>query len=234
MDKEKVFWQFLRDLKYLGDDVKGQVIYGGCSWREPSPIPGAVRRLKELNWEDIDDSLASVLCNEIAKTKLKNKVAELFDYHKYGLDLDCSADEKERFYAGWLNRFFLICAEAGMADMFEEKEEKDTTDSGSSEPQGGVDINDIPEDIYSLFKPTFNNKGIIQQKARDVAKEYLDKVRGCSLSVCAHTYNREYGRKGKAITGNEWGHKKKKLYDFLVSHTDAKEINSKRFARLLK
>lgn len=181
MDKEKIFWQFLRDLKYLGDDVKGQVIYGGCSWREPSPIPGAVRRLKELNWEDIDDGLASVLCNEIAKTKLKNKVAELFDYHKYGLDLDCSADEKERFYAGWLNRFFLICAEAGMADMFEDK---DTADSGSSEPQ------QYTEGLLDLFKGRvdlieslrYKDRGTVVSKVREWGRKGLIKNVGDRLA----------------------------------------------------
>ena len=81
--------------------------------------------------------------------------------------------------------------------------------------------------IISLFIPTFKENGILDKSNRVLAKEYLDRVRGCSLSVCASVYNEEYGAKGKAIIGNKWGKKKKVLYDFLVQHngaiTDIKE-----------
>ena len=91
----------------------------------------------------------------------------------------------------------------------------------------GIDKEQIPEKILSLFLPTFKENGILDKNNRVLAKEYLDSVRGCSLSVCATVYNEEYGAKGKAIIGNKWGKKKKVLYDFLVQHngaiTDIKE-----------
>ena len=69
----------------------------------------------------------------------------------------------------------------------------------------GIDKEQIPEKILSLFLPTFKENGILDKNNRVLAKEYLDSVRGCSLSVCASVYNEEYGAKGKAIIGNKWG-----------------------------
>ena len=112
--------------------------------------------------------------------------------------------------------------------------EQDKTGTGDNEPQqGGIGIKDMPKDVYSLFKPTYKENGAMKMTAKEVAKEYFDKVRGCSLSVCASVYNKEYGAKGKAITGDEWRHNKRKLYNYLNSdRTD--ELTSKQFARLLK
>lgn len=113
---------------------------------------------------------------------------------------------------------------------------KDETDTGDNEPQqGGIDAKEIPDSIVSIFKPTFKDNGIIDKNSRNVAKEYLDSVRGCSLSVCADVYNEEYGAKGKAITGKEWGKKKKVLYNFLVEHIGAaKDIVERTFDNKLE
>ena len=49
MSNETLFWGFIDDLKVLGDDVKAQVLFGGCRWGEPSPIPAIVERLSKLD-----------------------------------------------------------------------------------------------------------------------------------------------------------------------------------------
>ena len=98
----------------------------------------------------------------------------------------------------------------------------------------GIDKEQIPEKILSLFLPTFKENGILDKNNRVLAKEYLDSVRGCSLSVCASVYNEEYGAKGKAIIGNKWGKKKKVLYDFLVQHNGAiTDIQERTFGNYL-
>ena len=98
----------------------------------------------------------------------------------------------------------------------------------------GIDKEQIPEKIISLFIPTRKENGIINKSSRVLAKEYLDRVRGCSLSVCATVYNDEYGAKGKAVIGKDWGKKKGFLYDFLLEHNGAtKNIEKRTFGNYL-
>ena len=99
----------------------------------------------------------------------------------------------------------------------------------------GIDKEQIPEKIISLFIPTRKENGIINKSSRVLAKEYLDRVRGCSLSVCATVYNDEYGAKGKAVIGKDWGKKKGFLYDFLLEHNVAtKNLDIRTFGNYLK
>lgn len=115
-----------------------------------------------------------------------------------------------------------------LINKYTKQDETDTDDNVMM--SGGIDAKEIPNKIISLFKPTFKDNGILDKSSKNLAKEYLDKVRGCSLSVCANVYNEEYGAKGKAITGNEWGKKKKVLYNFLVDHIGvAKDIQERTF-----
>lgn len=112
IDKAKTFWSFIDDLKILGDDVKALVLYGGCRWGEPSPIPGVVERLSKLDYRDIENIFPDVICNDVAKTRLKNEVGNIYNYH-----LECSQDlaysdiDKVALYAGWLNRLLCLCGD---------------------------------------------------------------------------------------------------------------------------
>ena len=118
MSNETLFWGFLDDLKTLGDDVKAQVLFGGCRWGEPSPIPDVVERLSKLDYKEIENTFPMVICNDMAKKRLQEEVCLLFNYHS-----ECSQDlayleiDKVSLYARWLNRFILICGKFGMADI---------------------------------------------------------------------------------------------------------------------
>lgn len=225
MSNETLFWGFIDDLKTLGDDVKAQVLFGGCRWGEPSPIPDVVERLSKLDYKEIENIFPMVICNDMAKNRLQEEVCLLFNYHsECSQDLAYSEIDKVSLYAKWLNRFILICGKNRMKNLLPLSKQDDSDKETISE---GIDIAQIPDKIISLFIPTFKENGILDKSNRVLAKEYLDSVRGCSLSVCATVYNEEYGAKGKAIIGNKWGKKKKVLYDFLVQHngaiTDIKE-----------
>ena len=231
IDKEKTYWQFIRDLKMLGDDVKSLVLYGGCRWGEPSPIPAIVERLSKLDWGDVASSLMYMKSIGMTRDDFKNDVKDIYNYH-----LECSQDlaysdiDRVALYARRLNRFILICGEKGMGGIIPLSKQDETDTGDNVMMSGGIDAKDIPNKIISLFKPTFKDNGILDKSSKNLAKEYLDKVRGCSLSVCANVYNEEYGAKGKAITGNEWGKKKKVLYNFLVDHIGvAKDIKERTF-----
>ena len=112
IDKAKTFWSFIDDLKILGDDVKALVLYGGCRWGEPSPIPGVVERLSKLDYRNIENIFPDVICNDVAKTRLKNEVENIYNYH-----LECSQDlaysdiDKVALYARWLNRLLCLCGD---------------------------------------------------------------------------------------------------------------------------
>lgn len=118
IDKEKIYWQFIRDLKILGDDVKSLVLYGGCRWGEPSPIPAIVERLSKLDWGDVASSLMYMKSIGMTRDDFKNDVKDIYNYH-----LDCSQDlaysdiDRVALYAKWLNRFILICGKFGMYDV---------------------------------------------------------------------------------------------------------------------
>ena len=118
MGNETLFWGFIDDLKVLGDDVKAQVLFGGCRWGEPSPIPDVVERLSKLDYKEIENTFPMVICNDMAKKRLQEEVCLLFNYHS-----ECSQDlayleiDKVSLYARWLNRFILICGKFGMADI---------------------------------------------------------------------------------------------------------------------
>ena len=118
MSNETLFWGFLDDLKILGDDVKAQVLFGGCRWGEPSPIPAIVERLSKLDYKEIENTFPMVICNDMAKKRLQEEVCLLFNYHsECSQDLAYSEIDKVSLYARWLNRFILICGKFGMADI---------------------------------------------------------------------------------------------------------------------
>ena len=118
MSNETLFWGFLDDLKILGDDVKAQVLFGGCRWGEPSPIPAIVERLSKLDYKEIENIFPMVICNDMAKKRLQEEVCLLFNYHsECSQDLAYSEIDKVSLYARWLNRFILICGKFGMADI---------------------------------------------------------------------------------------------------------------------
>lgn len=131
MSSEIKFWSFIDDLKLLGDDVKSLVLYGGCRWSEPSPIPAIVERLSKLDYRDIENIFPYVICNDVAKTRLKNEVENIYNYH-----LECSQDlaysdiDRVALYAKWLNRFILICGKFGMYDVIPLSKH-----TGDNEPQ---------------------------------------------------------------------------------------------------
>ena len=131
MSSEIKFWSFIDDLKLLGDDVKSLVLYGGCRWSEPSPIPAIVERLSKLDYRDIENIFPYVICNDLAKTRLKNEVENIYNYH-----LECSQDlaysdiNRVSLYAKWLNRFILICGKFGMYDVIPLSKH-----TGDNEPQ---------------------------------------------------------------------------------------------------
>lgn len=232
MSNETLFWGFIDDLKVLGDDVKAQVLFGGCRWGEPSPIPDVVERLSKLDYKEIESTFRVLICNDIMKGLLRKRVRLIWNYHlEYNQDLAYSEIDKVSLYAKWLNRLILICGELEMADIIPLSKQDDSDKETISE---GIDIAQIPDKIISLFIPTFKENGLLDKSNRVLAKEYLDSVRGCSLSVCATVYNEEYGAKGKAIIGNKWGKKKKVLYDFLVQHNGAiTDIQERTFGNYL-
>ena len=118
MSNETLFWTFIDDLKVLGDDVKAQVLFGGCRWGEPSPIPDVVERLSKLDYKEIENIFPMVICNDMAKKRLQEEVCLLFNYHsECSQDLAYSEIDKVSLYARWLNRFILICGKFGMADI---------------------------------------------------------------------------------------------------------------------
>ena len=118
MSNETLFWTFIDDLKVLGDDVKAQVLFGGCRWGEPSPIPAIVERLSKLDYKEIENIFPMVICNDMAKKRLQEEVCLLFNYHsECSQDLAYSDNDKVSLYARWLNRFILICGKFGMADI---------------------------------------------------------------------------------------------------------------------
>ena len=118
MSNETLFWGFIDDLKVLGDDVKAQVLFGGCRWGEPSPIPDVVERLSKLDYKEIENIFPMVICNDMAKKRLQEEVCLLFNYHsECSQDLAYSDNDKVSLYARWLNRFILICGKFGMADI---------------------------------------------------------------------------------------------------------------------
>ena len=118
MSNETLFWGFIDDLKVLGDDVKAQVLFGGCRWGEPSPIPAIVERLSKLDYKEIENIFPMVICNDMAKKRLQEEVCLLFNYHsECSQDLAYSEIDKVSLYARWLNRFILICGKFGMADI---------------------------------------------------------------------------------------------------------------------
>ena len=118
MSNETLFWGFIGDLKVLGDDVKAQVLSGGCRWGEPSPIPAIVERLSKLDYKEIENIFPMVICNDMAKKRLQEEVCLLFNYHsECSQDLAYSEIDKVSLYARWLNRFILICGKFGMTDI---------------------------------------------------------------------------------------------------------------------
>lgn len=118
MSNETLFWGFIDDLKVLGDDVKAQVLFGGCRWCEPSPIPDVVERLSKLDYKEIENTFPMVICNDMAKKRLQEEVCLLFNYHsECSQDLAYSDNDKVSLYARWLNRFILICGKFGMTDI---------------------------------------------------------------------------------------------------------------------
>ena len=118
MSNETLFWTFIDDLKVLGDDVKAQVLFGGCRWCEPSPIPDVVERLSKLDYKEIENTFPMVICNDMAKKRLQEEVCLLFNYHsECSQDLAYSEIDKVSLYARWLNRFILICGKFGMTDI---------------------------------------------------------------------------------------------------------------------
>ena len=232
MSNETLFWGFIDDLKTLGDDVKAQVLFGGCRWGEPSPIPDVVERLSKLDYKEIENTSRTLICNDMMKGLLRKKVRLIWNYHlECNQDLAYSDNDKVQLYARWLNRLILICGELEMADIIPLSKQDDSDKETISE---GIDVKQIPEKIISLFLPTRKENGILDKSSRVLAKEYLDSVRGCSLSVCATVYNDEYGAKGKAVTGKGWGKKKGVLYDFLLEHNGAtKNIEKRTFGNYL-
>ena len=118
MTTETLFWGFIDDLKILGDDVKAQVLFGGCRWGEPSPIPAIVERLSKLDYKELENIFPMVICNDMAKKRLQEEVCLLFNYHsECSQDLAYSDNDKVSLYARWLNRFILICGKFGMTDI---------------------------------------------------------------------------------------------------------------------
>ena len=118
MSNETLFWSFIDDLKILSDDVKAQVLFGGCRWGEPSPIPAIVERLSKLDYKEIENIFPMVICNDMAKKRLQEEVCLLFNYHsECSQDLAYSDNDKVSLYARWLNRFILICGKFGMTDI---------------------------------------------------------------------------------------------------------------------
>ena len=179
IDKEKIYWQFIRDLKILGDDVKSLVLYGGCRWGEPSPIPAIVERLSKLDWGDVASSLMYMKSIGMTRDDFKNDVKDIYNYH-----LDCSQDlaysdiDRVALYAKWLNRFILICGEKGMGGIIPL--------SKQDEPQR------YSKELIDFFKENI-----------DLIKEIQGKDRGTVA-----TKIRQWSMTGKCKNIEDWGNKK--------------------------
>ena len=145
MSNETLFWGFIDDLKVLGDDVKAQVLFGGCRWCEPSPIPDVVERLSKLDYKDIENIFPMVICNDMAKNRLQEEVCLLFNYHsECSQDLAYSEIDKVSLYARWLNRFILICGKNRMKNLLP-LSKQDDSGSTRNEPQ------QYTEELIRLF-----------------------------------------------------------------------------------
>ena len=81
MGNETLFWGFIDDLKILGDDVKSQVLFGGCRWGEPSPIPAIVERLSKLDYKEIENIFPMVICNDMATNRPQEEEWLLLNHH---------------------------------------------------------------------------------------------------------------------------------------------------------
>ena len=145
MSNDTLFWGFIDDLKVLGDDVKAQVLFGGCRWCEPSPIPDVVERLSKLDYKEIENTSRALICNDMMKGLLRKKVRLIWNYHlECNQDLAYSDNDKVQLYARWLNRLILICGELEMADIIP-LSKQDDSGSTRNEPQ------QYTEELIRLF-----------------------------------------------------------------------------------
>ena len=186
MSNETLFWTFIDDLKVLGDDVKAQVLFGGCRWGEPSPIPAIVERLSKLDYKEIENIFPMVICNDMAKKRLQEEVCLLFNYHsECSQDLAYSDIDKVSLYARWLNRFILICGKFGMADIIP-LSKQDDSGSGRNEPQ------QYPKELLKMFK---NDVSLIKELKDDDRKTVVEKIT-------------RWSKEGKCVNLKEHGNKK--------------------------
>ena len=186
MSNETLFWGFIDDLKILGDDVKAQVLFGGCRWGEPSPIPDVVERLSKLDYKDIENTFPMVICNDMAKKRLQEEVCLLFNYHsECSQDLAYSDNDKVSLYARWLNRFILICGKFGMADIIP-LSKQDDSGSGRNEPQ------QYPKELLRMFK---NDVSLIKELKDEDRKTVVEKIT-------------RWSKEGKCVNFKEHGNKK--------------------------
>ena len=186
MSNETLFWGFIDDLKVLGDDVKAQVLFGGCRWCEPSPIPAIVERLSKLDYKEIENIFPMVICNDMAKNRLQEEVCLLFNYHsECSQDLAYSDNDKVSLYARWLNRFILICGKFGMADIIP-LSKQDDSGSGRNEPQ------QYTEELLKMFK---NDVSLIKELKDEDRKTMVEKIT-------------RWSKEGKCVNFKEHGNKK--------------------------
>ena len=186
MSNETLFWTFIDDLKVLGDDVKAQVLFGGCRWCEPSPIPDVVERLSKLDYKEIENIFPMVICNDMAKKRLQEEVCLLFNYHsECSQDLAYSEIDKVSLYARWLNRFILICGKFGMADIIS-LSKQDDSGSGRNEPQ------QYPKELLKMFK---NDVSLIKELKDEDRKTVVEKIT-------------RWSKEGKCVNFKEHGNKK--------------------------
>ena len=186
MSNETLFWGFIDDLKTLGDDVKAQVLFGGCRWGEPSPIPAIVERLSKLDYKGIENIFPMVICNDMAKKRLQEEVCLLFNYHsECSQDLAYSDNDKVSLYARWLNRFILICGKFGMADIIP-LSKQDDSGSGRNEPQ------QYPKELLKMFK---NDVSLIKELKDEDRKTVVEKIT-------------RWSKEGKCVNFKEHGNKK--------------------------
>ena len=186
MSNETLFWGFIDDLKILGDDVKAQVLFGGCRWGEPSPIPDVVERLSKLDYKEIENTFPMVICNDMAKKRLQEEVCLLFNYHsECSQDLAYSDNDKVSLYARWLNRFILICGKFGMADIIP-LSKQDDSGSGRNEPQ------QYPKELLRMFK---NDVSLIKELKDEDRKTVVEKIT-------------RWSKEGKCVNFKEHGNKK--------------------------
>ena len=186
MSNETLFWGFIGDLKVLGDDVKAQVLFGGCRWCEPSPIPDVVERLSKLDYKEIENIFPMVICNDMAKKRLQEEVCLLFNYHsECSQDLAYSEIDKVSLYARWLNRFILICGKFGMTDIIP-LSKQDDSGSGRNEPQ------QYPKELLKMFK---NDVSLIKELKDEDRKTVVEKIT-------------RWSKEGKCVNFKEHGNKK--------------------------